>query len=151
VKFVALMPKKQALREFLGNLSERELLGILSELLSRDDERVKLLLPKFDVDSDILKLKPILESMGVRKVFNPMQADLSEMLDAQAYVGDVFHRARVRVDLYGTEAAAATAVVIPFIAPPLQVRFVKIDKPFAFFLVDPDTKAALFAGSFVKP
>ena len=151
VKFVALMPKRQTLREFLGNISERELLGILSELLSRDDERVKLLLPKFDVDSDILKLKPILESMGVRKVFNPMQADLSEMLDAQAYVGDVFHRARVRVDLYGTEAAAATAVVIPFIAPPSQVRFVKIDKPFAFFLVDPDTKAALFAGSFVKP
>jgi serpin B len=151
VKFVALMPKKQALREFLGNISERELLGILSELLSRDNEKVKLLLPKFDVDSDILKLKPILESMGVRKVFTPMQADLSEMLDVQAYVGDVFHRARVRVDLYGTEAAAATAVVIPFIAPPSQVRFVKIDRPFAFFLVDPDTKAVLFAGSFVKP
>jgi serpin B len=63
----------------------------------------------------------------------------------------VFHRARVRVDLYGTEAAAATAVVIPAIAPPSQIRFVKIDRPFAFFLVDPDTKAVLFAGSFVKP
>jgi serpin B len=156
VKFVVLMPRKQALREFVSSLSKEELLGILSELLSRDDERVRLLLPKFDVDSGILELSQLLKSMGVRKVFDPEQADLSGMFDysklpGRPYVSEVFHRARVRVDLYGTEAAAATAVVIRVTAVPPPARVVKIDKPFAFLLVDPDTKAVLFAGSIVKP
>ena len=156
VKFVVLMPKRQPLREYMGSLSAGELLEILAELLSRDDERVKLLLPKFDVDSGILEVSQLLRSMGVRKVFDPDQADLSEMLDysklaGRPYVSEVFHRARVKVDLYGTEAAAATAVVIRVTAVPAPVKVVKIDKPFAFLLVDPDTRAVLFAGSLVRP
>ncbi|MGC8836702.1 MAG: serpin family protein, partial [Infirmifilum sp.] len=67
------------------------------------------------------------------------------------YVDDVFHRARVKVDTEGTEAAAATAVVVRVTAVPLQVKAVKIDRPFAFFLIDPQTKAIIFAGSFVQP
>jgi serpin B len=63
----------------------------------------------------------------------------------------VLHRARVRVDLYGTEAAAATAVIIKVTAMPSPAVPLKIDRPSAFFLVDPGTKAILFAGSFVNP
>uniref|UniRef100_A0A7C3SPV2 Serpin domain-containing protein n=1 Tax=Thermofilum pendens TaxID=2269 RepID=A0A7C3SPV2_THEPE len=36
-------------------------------------------------------------------------------------------------------------------AVPAPVKVVKIDKPFAFLLVDPDTRAVLFAGSLVRP
>jgi len=156
VKFVALMPRRLPLKEYLSRISERDLLNMLAELLSRSDERVKLLLPKFDVDSGIVELKPLLRGMGIGRVFDPDHADLSEMLDysklpGKAYVSNVFHRARVKVDLYGTEAAAATAIVIRITAIPGEVKTVKIDRPFAFFLVDPSTKAILFAGSYVGP
>jgi len=157
VKFVALMPKKVPLREFAGKLTEKALLNVLSSVLDRDDEEVKLQMPKFDVDSGIVELRPILESMGVRRVFDPGLADLSEMLDysklnEKAYVSNVLHRARVKVDLYGTEAAAATAVVVELTAArPVHAKTVKIDGPFLFFLADPSTKAMLFAGSYVEP
>jgi len=155
-RFVVLMPKEQPLREYVSGLSEKELLGILAGLLSRDDERVKLLLPRFDVDSGILEVSQLLKSMGIRRVFDPGQANLSEMFDysrlsERPYVSGVFHRARVKVDLYGTEAAAATAVVIRLTAVPAPAKMVRIDRPFAFFLVDPETKAVLFAGSLVRP
>jgi serpin B len=156
VKFVALMPRRLPLKEYMSRISERDLLNMLAELLSKSDERVKLLLPKFDVDSGIVELKPLLRGMGIGRVFDPDHADLSEMLDysklpGKAYVSNVFHRARVKVDLYGTEAAAATAIVIRITAIPGEVKTVKIDRPFAFFLVDPSTKAILFAGSYVGP
>lgn len=157
VKFVALMPKKASLKGFLSELSEKDLLDILASTLSREDEKVKLLVPKFDIDSGILELKPLLADMGIKSVFDPDRADLSEMLDytklsGRAYVSNVLHRARVVVDLYGTEAAAATAIVVRVTSAPIeQVKTVKIDGPFAFFLVDPTTQAVLFAGSCVKP
>jgi len=157
VKFVALMPKKASLEEFASKLSEKDLLNVLSSVLGRGGEKVKLLMPKFDVDSGIVELRPILEGMGVRRVFDPERADLSEMLDysklaGKAYVSNVFHRARVKVDLYGTEAAAATAVVVKVTAArPENIKTVRIDRPFLFFLVDPTSSAVLFAGSFVEP
>jgi serine protease inhibitor len=157
VKFVALMPKKASLEEFASKLSEKDLLNVLSSVLGRGSEKVKLLMPKFDVDSGIVELRPILEGIGVRRVFDPERADLSEMLDysklaGKAYVSNVFHRARVKVDLYGTEAAAATAVVVKVTAArPENIKTVRIDRPFLFFLVDPTSSAVLFAGSFVEP
>jgi len=157
VKFVALMPKKASLEEFASKLSEKDLLNVLSSVLGRGGEKVKLLMPKFDVDSGIVELRPILEGIGVRRVFDPERADLSEMLDysklaGKAYVSNVFHRARVKVDLYGTEAAAATAVVVKVTAArPENIKTVRIDRPFLFFLVDPTSSAVLFAGSFVEP
>jgi len=156
-KFVALMPKKASLKDFVNKLSEKDLLKILSDVLDKDDENIKLLIPKFDIDSGIIELTPILQDMGIKSVFDPNLADLSEMFDysklaEKAYVSKVLHRARVKVDLYGTEAAAVTAVIIEVTAVPSeQIKTVKIDKPFAFFLVDPSTKAILFAGSYVEP
>jgi serpin B len=156
-KFVALMPKKASLKDFVNKLSENDLLKILSDVLDKSDENIKLLIPKFDIDSGIIDLTPILQSMGIKRVFDPNMADLSEMFDyskltEKAYVSKVLHRARVKADLYGTEAAAATAVIIEITAAPSeQIKTVKIDKPFALFLVDPTTKAILFAGSYVEP
>jgi serpin B len=55
------------------------------------------------------------------------------------------------VDLYGTEAAAATAVVVKVTAARPENIKTRIDRPFLFFLVDPGSSAVLFAGSFVEP
>ncbi|MGC9147301.1 MAG: serpin family protein [Infirmifilum sp.] len=155
IKFVILMPRKTGLKEFMEGMTSEKLISIFTELATSREENIKLSMPRFDVDSGILEVKPVLKEMGISNVFTP-EADLSAMIDTSkilgnVYVDDVFHRARVKVDTEGTEAAAATAVVVRVTAVPLQVKAVKIDRPFAFFLIDPQTKAIIFAGSFVQP
>jgi len=155
VKFVVLMPKND-LKGFLGKTGREKLLEIFDKLFSSNESEVDLYLPKFDVDSGLLDLNSILMSMGIKKAFIQGEADLSPMVEDKKLaeylcVDKVLHRARVRVDLYGTEAAAATAVIIKVTAMPSPAVPLKIDRPFAFFLVDPGTKAILFAGSFVNP
>lgn len=155
IKFIVLMPGSGDLRGFLRGLDEGELLGILDRLLSSEPVTVELYLPKFDVDSGVVSLREVLWEMGVRAAFDPLRADLSLMLEGgrrELYVRDVLHRARVRADLWGTEAAAATAVAVPVTAaPPQKLRTVRIDRPFLFLLVEPGSRTIIFAGSLVKP
>jgi serpin B len=152
VKFVVLMPKGD-LKGFLSGMGREKLLEIFEKLFNSSESDIDLSLPKFDIDSGPLDLESVLVSMGMKKIFIPGEADLSPMVEGseELCVDKVLHRARVKVDLYGTEAAAATSVIIRLTAMPSQEISVKIDRPFAFFLVDPENKAILFAGSFVHP
>ncbi|KAJ8939781.1 hypothetical protein NQ314_010985 [Rhamnusium bicolor] len=72
-------------------------------------ERVDVDLPKFTIETEI-KFIPILENLGIRKVFNT-GADLSGLssTDKNLYVSDVIQKAFINVTETGTEAAAATA------------------------------------------
>ena len=65
-------------------------------------------------------------------------------------ISDVLHKGFVAIDEKGTEAAAATAVVIgPASAPP-QAEL-KVDRPFVFFIKDKPTGAILFVGRVKDP
>ena len=153
VKFIVIMPKDGDLERFTNGLSKDKLLKIFSDLLSSKQVFVDLYIPKFDIDSGVISLKRILQDMGIEAVFDPDKADLSFMIksiEKVLYVKDVLHRARVRISLKGTEAAAATAVIVMERAMP-SIKIVKIDRPFIFFLVEPDNYAILFAGSIVDP
>jgi len=153
VKFIVIMPKDSNLERFTNGLSKDKLLKIFSDLLSSKQVFIDLYIPKFDIDSGVISLKRILQDMGIETVFDPDKADLSFMIESREkvlYVKDVLHRARVRISLKGTEAAAATAVVVMERAMP-SIKIVKIDRPFLFFLVEPDNNAILFAGSIVDP
>jgi len=154
IKFVVIMPKDGDLEKFTNNLSKDKLLKIFNDLLSSEEVSVELYLPRFEIDSGIISFKSILQDMGIKKVFIPGIADLSFMVkdgDKILYIKDVFHRARIKVDLKGTEAAAATAIIAVLSAVIEHPKTIKINKPFMFFLVEPDNNAILFAGSIVDP
>ena len=154
VKFVVIMPNNGNLVDFIQGLDKDELLGILDRLFSSRRVTVNLYLPKYDVDSGILSLKEALQELGIRSVFHPQKADLSLMVEGEQkilYVRDVLHRARVKVDLAGTEAAATTAVTLTFSAELLEYPMVKIDRPFIFLLVEPKSYTILFIGSIINP
>ncbi|GAJ10487.1 unnamed protein product, partial [marine sediment metagenome] len=61
------------------------------------------------------------------------------------------HEAFVSVDEAGTEAAAATAVVMTMTAPPGAPVEVTVDHPFIFLIRDIETGAILFFGRVVNP
>jgi serpin B len=67
------------------------------------------------------------------------------------FIKDVIHKAFVAVDEEGTEAAAATAVVIDLTAAPEPPIVVTVDRPFILLIRDIETGTILFLGRVVDP
>jgi len=79
-------------------------------------------------------------------------ADFSGMTgNRDLFIADVVHKAFVSVDEAGTEAAAATAVVMELTAVPGEPVEVTIDRPFIFLIRDIETGTILFVGRIMNP
>jgi len=116
--------------------------------------KVDLALPKWTARRP-LSLVPALESLGMRKAFAADEADFSGIDGTRdLFVSAVVHEGFVDVAEEGTEAAAATGVVVgvksmrPDPEPPLSVR---ADRPFAWAVIDRRSGAILFAGVVADP
>lgn len=131
----------------------------LSDATALTEVRVELSIPKFRIETPAIRLSDHLRAMGMPLAFERDQADFTGMANPPSaadrlYISSVFHKAFVRVDEDGTEAAAATAVIMAtrgMAAPeadPIRVRF---DRPFLFVLRDVRTGAVLFLGRVSDP
>jgi serpin B len=114
--------------------------------------QVALGLPKFSYDSEF-NLNDALKSLGTGDAFDPAAADFSWMDGKRdLYIGDVVHKAFVAVDEKGTEAAAATAVIMQVASAPIgEPVVIKVDRPFIFLIRDAQTGSILFLGRVVNP
>ena len=122
---------------------------------SMKSEKVNLLFPKFKLDTGYL-FSDILKNMGIRSAFSDSEADLSGMDGTGGlYISEVIHKAFIEVDEEGTEAAAATAVVMHTAAPPpgysRPVYTFRADHPFIFLIEDDETGNILFTGRIANP
>lgn len=106
-------------------------------------------LPKFEFDTKY-SMKNTLSSMGMPTAFTG-DADFSGMTSAEKlFISEVIHQAFVKVDEEGTEAAAATAVVMK--ATSIQPSNIfKADHPFLFLIQQKETGNILFAGRVIDP
>ena len=120
-------------------------------------ERVYLTFPKFEIDVPTDDMPALLMAMGARDAFDPVRADFMAIAaprgDKRLTVSRIKHRAKIRVDEAGTEAAAATMIQLQGMsgAPPAMPREVLLDKPFFYFIRDEITGAVLFSGRLVNP
>ncbi len=108
-------------------------------------------IPKFEFHTGYA-LSGYMKKMGITDLFDPTSANLYGISDRGLSVTKVLHKAYVKVDEEGTEAAAATAVVIGITAvnPNSMVKFVA-DHPFIFLIRDNNTGAILFMGRITNP
>jgi len=114
------------------------------------NQQVNLTMPKFEFESEF-SLKKILTAMGMPVAFSA-DADFSGMTgNRDLFIDDVLHKAFVSVDEAGTEAAAATAVIMTLTAVPAPPVEVTVDRPFIFLIRDIETGAILFVGRVVNP
>lgn len=114
---------------------------------------VILALPKWTARKP-LSLSAALESLGMRRAFVAGEADLSGMDGTRdLFVSDVVHEGVVEVSEEGTEAAAATGVVVATRAAviPEEPFEVNADHPFAWAVVDRESGGVLFAGTVTDP
>jgi serpin B len=120
-------------------------------------QQVLLLLPKFTIDPpEPLRLDTALQALGVTDAFDPTAADFTGMANPKdprdrLFVSGVIHKAFVKVDEKGTEAAAATAIAAPGGGPPPKPVELRVDHPFLFVIVDKPTGLILFMGRVVDP
>ena len=116
---------------------------------------VRVQIPRFKLEPPPVKLVPVLQSLGIRKAFQG-SADFSNMaeLPEGLSISDVVHQAFIEVNEEGSEAAAATAVMVadgsterPKPQPPTFIA----DHPFVFVLMDLRTRMPLFMGRVTHP
>jgi serpin B len=128
--------------------------GLLSGLLSEGDERlIDLSLPRFRVNASF-SLADTLQQLGVRTAFTGAANFSGITQDEQLSISAVVHKAYIDVGEEGTEAAAATAVIIRQLTltrkPQPDVTLV-VDRPFLFAIVETDSGLPLFLGQFTRP
>jgi serpin B len=124
--------------------------SLISEVAAGSSMRtVRLGLPRWEYRTQ-LGLNDALRSLGMEQAFDD-RADFSAMSPEPLFVSEVVHEVFVSVDEEGTEAAAATAVVMAETSMPIDVVDLVVDRPFLYWIVDEPTGAVLFLGRVVDP
>ena len=146
LSMVILLPEEGQFGAFEGSLDAELVAAIIEDLRSQE---VALTMPKFEFESEF-GLKQALAAMGMPIAFTDA-ADFSGMTGVRdLHIAEVIHKAFVSVDEAGTEAAAATAVIMELTAMP-EVVEMTLDHPFIFMIRDIETGAILFVGRVVNP
>jgi serpin B len=112
---------------------------------------LELHLPKFSFTT-AFGLRDQLTAMGMPEAFDPDRADFSGMTGKRdLYIDNVLHKAFVAVDEKGTEAAAATAVIMDLASAMLPDMSLTINRPFIFVIRDLPSGQILFVGRVLNP
>src|SRR6266513_2410149 len=158
LQFVVLVPDDiNGLRELESKLSADVLAGC-AKLEKRD---VDLYLPKFKLEPPTVALKEKFEGLGMKTAFDDPRgsANFDKIAPRKPndylYISNIFHKTFIAVDEKGTEAAAATAVVMMRATsmpgpkpPPIEV---KVDRPFVYAIQHVPSGVCLFLGRVTDP
>ncbi len=150
LSMTVIVPDRGRFGEFEDSLDASLVERIIAGLEFR---YVALDLPKFEFESQ-LRLGETLKAMGMSDAFDSGASDFSGMDGRSCLAGDpeclyireVVHKAFVSVDEAGTEAAAATAVVMQLESAKPMLVSVTVDRPFIFLIRDQETGTILFVG-----
>jgi serpin B len=150
LSMIILLPKNSnGLPELEGTVTINNLSKWLNELRKRE---VIVFVPKFKMTSQF-GLADVLKAMGMTNAFVPDVADFSGINGKRdLFISAVIHKAYVEVNEEGTEAAAATGVVMKLTsAGPTQTPVFRADHPFLFVIRDNHSGSILFIGRVMNP
>jgi len=152
VAFYIVMPRGMSINVVAKKAVEHKtLIKTILDLKSMRKVNVQLTMPKFQVEKSV-DLKAVLQHLGVTDIFQRGKANFGKITADDIFVSKALHKARIEVNEYGTEAAAATAVSLStFRTGSTKPKAIIIDKPFMFFIKDEKHDVILFQGAFMKP
>lgn len=149
LSLLVILPKRDNLTAAEQALNKGSFTALTETL---ESQRVDVYLPKFSMETQY-RLPDTLSAMGMPTAFTK-SADLSGMDGTKnLFIRDVIHKAFVDVSEEGTEAAAATAVVVQLkaVANGNPVPVFRADHPFLFLIQDDENGTILFMGRVVNP
>ena len=158
LQFLVLLPDEvNGLRALESKLNA----DVLAECTKLEAQDVDLHLPKFKLEPPTMALAEKLQALGMKSAFDIPQgsANFDKMAPRKPndylYISNVFHKTFIAVDEKGTEAAAATAVVMMRATairgpkpPPIEVR---VDRPFVYAIQHVPSGVCLFLGRVTEP
>ena len=143
-----LSPTSSSLSDFESQLNVEKWQSVIDAM---QPGNVSLILPKFEFETGTISLKGALAMLGLGSIFG--SADLSAMVPGLSlFISDVLHKTFVKVDEGGTEAAAATAIVVfteSAEEPPSLT--ISLTQPFVFAIRDIESGQILFFGRVSDP
>ena len=145
--FVGLLPEEGTdIYEFAASLDGGDWTAMWQE---QNRTTVYTRIPEFTYSSD-MNLTDSLKEMGMADLFSSDTADLSGLGTSamgNLYCDGVFQKTFIQVDRNGTKAAAVTwAVNKGESAAPMEPKYVYLDRPFVYAIVDTGTGLPLFVG-----
>jgi serpin B len=124
--------------------------GVQAYLAGGTATALQVTMPKWTTRSS-LPLRDALAQLGMPTAFDSTTADFSAMTtQEQLYISAVLHQGFIAVDEEGTEAAAATAVVMSTTSAQIVDPFV-VDRPFLYVIHDVEHGTPLFLGRVTDP
>jgi len=153
LSMIVLLPdKNKRLEEFEKSLTVDKIDQWIGNL---HIQTAKVYLPRFKMTSDF-QLGKALARLGMSDAFSASAADFSGMTGHKdLFIGECIHKAFVEANEEGTEAAAATAVVMPTgmapTEPPPRIPIFRADHPFLFLIRHKPSGSILFIGRVTKP
>jgi len=151
LSMIVLLPKKvDGLKKQEQSLTGENLNKWLERL---HEQEVHVYLPKFKITWGVYDLKKVLRKMGMKDAFSQLRADFSPMTGAKdLYISNILHKAFVAVDEEGSEAAAATAVIMTRTGSSgRHIPTFRADHPFVFMIRDNRSDSILFMGRVTNP
>lgn len=122
--------------------------------------KIKLYLPRFEIEYSVA-LSQMLQQTGLDAIFKPAGEFTRIATDSKSgntindlFVSEVMHKVYCKMDEQGTEAAAATAIMMvraAILPQATEEILVKFDRPFSFSVVHNETGLALFSGEVLRP
>lgn len=149
LSMLVVLPKskdKAAMQQLVRDLSADKIKQWSKDLVGQE---VNVHLPKFRLEVGY-QMKDLLTDMGMPRAFQKGAGFNLFDNSPPIYVDDVYHKAVVIVDEKGTEAAAATAIVVDAESASAPPPMFKADHPFVFMIKDNKTDAILFLGQMNK-
>ena len=143
--FMALLPKKKKAKTFWKRAIEQT--DFKAYYDSRSYAEVVARIPEFEIATD-MELTGFCQSIGIKSIFNP-DADFSGMTTQEPLmVSSVLQKAVIKVDRAGTKAAAVSAMyVVAGCAPDFDnIKYVELDRPFVYAVVDRESGLPVFSG-----
>ena len=158
LSMVVLLPKEGRFTAVESSLDAAAVDAIVQNLSSKE---VQLAMPKWEFTSSF-GLSSALKDMGMPVAFAPPLFDgcspgSANFLGMDGYcdlfISDVVHKAFIAVDETGTEAAAATGVIVGVTSVPMpeETVIMTVDRPFIFLIRDIETGTILFLGRVLNP
>jgi serpin B len=144
--FIAMMPADGEDFAAWESGLDRERFDAIVAAMSPGQGRVSL--PRFGFKGDY-DLKALFEKMGWTNF-----GELNRMLEGGQgglEISDILHKSFIKLDEEGTEAAAATAVVVRETSAPIDVFDLRFDRPFYYVIYDEPTDTILFVGRLADP
>ncbi|NLD93570.1 MAG: serpin family protein [Fibrobacter sp.] len=143
-----ILPDSGKYKAFEDSVTDEGLSGIISGLDSTKLKTIKI--PKFQFTTPSVSLTKALQKLGMIDPFTSV-ADFSGIADIPLTISDVLHKAFIKVDESGTEAAAATAIIVEITAIYNDPNFFVANRPFMYLIRDKETNAILFMGRIMNP